>query len=69
MNPETSIEKRIRTVITCVWHNSNDKQARYIPKAYNELGPGWGVWDKRHERYVEDEKLHQIDPDETIIVQ
>lgn len=29
---------------------------RYVPKAYSSRGPGWGVFDKKQNRYIDDEK-------------
>ena len=35
---------------------------RYVPRSYG-AGPGWGVWDAKEQRFVEDAELEGIDPE------
>ncbi len=60
-----SLGKQARRAIDAVW--SNQTGHRYVPRAYSSAGPGWGVWDKRDKRWVEeDAELAAIDPSETL---
>lgn len=52
----------IERVLDAVWANQSDK--RYIPRGYDGPGHGWGVWDQRADRYVEDSELARIDASE-----
>ena len=33
---------------------------RYIPRAYGDSGPGWGVYDKQQARFISDDEVWAI---------
>lgn len=58
--------KKQERILRTVW--SNDASHRYAPRAYSSSGPGWGVWDRVEDRYVEDDRLLAIDPNEKVAI-
>lgn len=42
---------------------SEISEYRYIPKAYSSKGFGWGVYDKRENRFLEDKETLSLDDD------
>lgn len=50
-------------ILRAVFSNGLDK--RYRPRSLNG-GLGWGVWDGRLERFLEDKEVKKIDPHEML---
>jgi len=56
----------IKDKIAAVWENGlrgDRRNRRYVPKSFTG-GTGWGVWDGREQRFLDDAELPTIDTDE-----
>lgn len=61
---EGSLKKKLRRVFDRSHPingptNENVARFRYIPKAF-ERGPGWGVWDRKMQRYLETKEVKSL---------
>lgn len=49
--------EEIKKIVFFETSNNNGKGRRYIAKAYNDGGGGWGIYDRVQNRYVEPNEL------------
>jgi hypothetical protein len=60
------MNRKLRSRLQWLWNNrttplgaepSQLDAYRYIPRAFDGGGPGWGVYDRLAERYLEDDEV------------